>query len=83
MRKGSHLKINYYLTHPNEDLLKLNDEERSILQMRFGLGRYIKHHSLREISLILTGKNTHAWARDRLNKILKKVRYKVRDAIND
>jgi DNA-directed RNA polymerase sigma subunit (sigma70/sigma32) len=79
MSDGFKVKINFYLTHPNEDLQKLNDEERAIIEMRLGLGRYIKRHTLKEISQILVQKSTHSWARDKVNKILKKVRYQIKN----
>jgi len=72
-------KINYYLTHPDEDIPKLNELERKIIEMRLGIGAFKFSHSLKDITQELSRKHTHTWARDRINKILKKVRYDIKN----
>ncbi len=73
-------KVNFYLTNPDKDLLLLNDIEKKIIEMRLGLGNYNRCHSLQEITDTLSDeKHSHTWARDKITKILKKVRHATHD----
>lgn len=78
-------KVSFELTHPEEDLPKLNDLERLLLEMRLGLGKFTRQHTLQEITNVLSSDHSHTWARDRINRVLKKVRHiKInKDQTND
>lgn len=78
-------KVNFELTHPEEDLKKLDNLELTIISMRLGINGYNRQHSLSEISQEVAKKTSHSWAAERIKKILKKVRHVIvkKDVTND